>query len=188
MNKDIIIIDGFYNNPEQVYSYALGLDYSIKGNYPGMRSEPEPPEQSNIMRDYFGTLLGARVTSWPREYNSAYQLTLETDTTWIHHDATEYAAVVYLTPNAPIDSGTAFYRLKETQVDRWNVNDPSTDYNDKSNLLENPELWDRTATVGNVFNRCVLFRGELYHRSDRPGFGTSVADGRITQTFFFGLG
>lgn len=186
MNKDIIVIEGFYNNPEQVREYALGLDYHIKGNYPGLRSEPESEQQSSSMRDYFGSLLGTRITTWPREYNTSYQLTVETDTTWIHHDDTEYAAVVYLTPNAPIDAGTAFYRLRDTGIDRWDQNDPDTDYNSNNDLLNNLNEWERTATVGNVFNRCVLFRGSLYHRSDVPGFGTSVADGRITQTFFFG--
>lgn len=184
MSKDIIIVDGFYNNPDGVRSHILNLDYPIKGNYPGLRSGPEPDKQSQAMRNYFGTIMGTPITFWPSVYNTAYQLTVDSDVSWIHHDDTEWAAVVYLTPDAPLDAGTTFYRLKSTGVDRWDRDNPDTDYN-TSNYLTDESLWERTATVGNVFNRAVIFRGELYHRSDRPGFGTDVNTGRITQTFFF---
>jgi hypothetical protein len=39
--------------------------------------------------------------------------------------------------------------------------------------------------MGNVYNRLILYRGTLYHRSMIPGFGDSVETGRLTQVFFF---
>jgi hypothetical protein len=38
--------------------------------------------------------------------------------------------------------------------------------------------------VGNIYNRCVLFRGKRSHISDRY-FGDSLETGRLFQTFFF---
>ena len=45
--------------------------------------------------------------------------------------------------------------------------------------------WDQIAFVGNVYNRLVVYRGFLYHRSVLPGFGTDKNTGRLFQTFFF---
>jgi hypothetical protein len=39
--------------------------------------------------------------------------------------------------------------------------------------------------VANIYNRMVLYRGSLYHRSVLPGFGHDKYTGRLFQTFFF---
>ena len=44
--------------------------------------------------------------------------------------------------------------------------------------------WDMTAMVGNVYNRLVLYRGDLFH-SSLDYFGNDKHDGRLFQTFFF---
>ncbi len=44
--------------------------------------------------------------------------------------------------------------------------------------------WDMTAMVGNVYNRLVLYRGDLFH-SSLDYFGEGLEDGRLFQTFFF---
>ena len=41
-----------------------------------------------------------------------------------------------------------------------------------------------TAMVGNVYNRLVLYRGDMFHRS-LEYFGNDKNDGRLFQTFFF---
>jgi hypothetical protein len=41
-----------------------------------------------------------------------------------------------------------------------------------------------TAMVGNVYNRLVLYRGDLFH-SSLDYFGEGLNDGRLFQTFFF---
>ena len=65
----------------------------------------------------------------------------------------------YLTPNPPLDSGTAIYENEES---------------------------DMNIGVGNVYNRLVAYRGKvLYHRSILPGFGNTLETSRLTQTFFF---
>ena len=63
------------------------------------------------------------------------------------------------------------------------VNDSETDFN-YSQETSDLTKWDRILTIGNVFNRLVLYRGAYYHRSDVGGFGKDKYDGRLFQTFF----
>ena len=44
--------------------------------------------------------------------------------------------------------------------------------------------WDMTGMVGNVYNRLVMYRGDLFH-SSLDYFGTNKNNGRLFQTFFF---
>jgi len=47
-------------------------------------------------------------------YNGAFQYTTSRDRTWIHNDGwNNWAGVLYLTPNAPVNSGTGIYRFKD---------------------------------------------------------------------------
>jgi hypothetical protein len=41
-----------------------------------------------------------------------------------------------------------------------------------------------TAKVGNIYNRLVLYRGDMFH-SSLDYFGKDLKDGRLFQTFFF---
>ena len=37
--SNLIVIDNFYKNPEKVREFALNEEYSISGNYPGIRTK-----------------------------------------------------------------------------------------------------------------------------------------------------
>ena len=37
---DLIIIDNFYSNVDEVRSFALEQDFNVDGNYPGHRTKP----------------------------------------------------------------------------------------------------------------------------------------------------
>ena len=41
-----MIFDDFYNNVDQVREYALGLDFNVQGNYPGLRTKPEETKKA----------------------------------------------------------------------------------------------------------------------------------------------
>lgn len=182
MRKNIIVVDDFYNNPKQVRSFALDQDFYIKGNYPGKRTEaPTTEKLARSLMNTFSSLIGERLKPWDLEnleYNGAYQITLEDDETWIHTDGTRWACIVYLTPDAPLSSGTAFYRIPQENLycreDRKGK--------DHNNL---DPRWIKADVIANVFNRAVIYRGDMYHRSDLPGFGNTLYTGRLFQTFFF---
>ena len=66
-----------------------------------------------------------------------------------------------MTPNAPQESGTGIYT------------EPTTG---------EFELQD---AIANVYNRLILYRGDMLHSSLLSGFGNTPETGRLTQVFFF---
>jgi hypothetical protein len=190
--QNLLIIDNFYNDVEQVREMALKQDFCVRGNYPGQRTVPMTNDSvkqllANAIRPMAGEII-----YWPTEensYNGAFQYTTQRDRSWIHADhTTTWAAVCYLTPNAPITGGTGLFRHKETGLfsaprlangkmdDIW----MKDIYKDSQDMTK----WDLVDFVGNKFNRLVMYRGDLFHTS-MDYFGRDIYDGRLFQTFFF---
>ena len=48
----------------------------------------------------------------------------------------------------------------------------------------NYEKWELMDSVGNKFNRCILFKGKRSHQSGEY-FGDDKETGRLFQTYFF---
>jgi hypothetical protein len=177
MNLELLVIDNFYENPDIVRNYALSQDFSVKGNYPGARTNPYLPDDVKSCIEYWMAFAGP-VTHWFEDqgYTGAFQLATAQDRTWIHADHHNmWAGVCYLTPDAPYTGGTAFYRHKETgEFRRSNKDHEGYDYT----------KWDQFDRVGNKYNRLIIYRGDLYHAS-LDYFGNSNETGRLFQTFFF---
>ena len=185
MIDGLFVFENFYNNPDEVRNHALSLEMSVQGNYPGSRTESLEKNQRENLKNFFEKHIIRRpITYWPSEYNTAYQYTTAQDTTWIHHDDTTWAGVLYLTPNAPVESGTGIYRHKESGICLWDRFNDKTDYNSHEDSYDLSK-WDCILSIGNVYNRLVVYQGAYYHRSILPGFGTNKNNGRLFQTFFF---
>lgn len=114
--------------------------------------------------------------------NGSFQYIVEGTKTWVHADSeNEYAAVIYLTPDAPKDSGTGFYKLKGTDI-KFKSEDHKIDVTD--HLNEND--WEMHHYIENVYNRCIIYDAKYYHQATRY-FGKTLNDSRLTQVFFFNL-
>jgi len=191
----LIVIDNFYNNPLETRNYILKQEFSVKGNFPGQRTISYATEHlKDIIQKYVEPFAG-KITEFPcpnkndfktndleeEIYNGSFQYTTSRDRSWIHTDKwNNWAGVLFMTPDAPLSSGTAFYRFNDgatcesecnnkNEVDRW-----SQDFT----------KWELVDTVGNVFNRLVLFNAHRYHMS-MDYFGDTKENGRLFQTFFF---
>jgi hypothetical protein len=72
---------------------------------------------------------------------------------------TEWSAVVYMTPDAPYDAGTNTYIHKELKIEKDSEGTPEQiqKLNDDS---RNYNKWYLVDSVGNKFNRCILFKGK----------------------------
>jgi hypothetical protein len=188
MRVNTLIIDNFLDDPDYIRSVALKSNFDLTGPFPGQRTGRCDDLYNNEIKNKLEKILSIKITEWIDHVDhdtntitdvdtSCFQLCLKDDNTWIHHDPNEYTGVLYLTPNAPIDSGTGIYRHKETGIYKHSkdcqVDDPYID------------SWEMITFSGNVYNRLVIFRGDLYHRSVVPGFGVDKYTGRLTQTFFF---
>jgi len=185
-SKNIIVVDDFYVNVEGIRKFILTQPFNIKGNYPGYRTKSYATQS---LKKHIENLIDNEIT-WFRtdndsdNYNGAYQYTTKDMKTWMHRDPTDWAGIVYLTPDAPPSSGTAFFRHKETGLESIAKDTPKEiqqKLDDDSNDMSKWEMVDR---VGNKFNRLVLFRGTRSHRS-MDYFGTDKNNGRLFQLFFF---
>lgn len=178
MKLNLVIAEDFYDNPDEVRAFALSQPFDVVGNYPGARTKPF---MNDSMKTTISRLVGPTagpVTNWYEEsgFTGAFQLCTAADRTWIHADSfNTWAGVCYLTPNAPLSGGTSLYRHKATgHHEKIDADYESYDYT----------KWEVVDRIGNVYNRIVLYRGNLFHASV-DYFGSNMQDGRLFQTFFF---
>ena len=192
MEVNVIITDNFYQDPDSVREFALSQEFGTTGNYPGNRTESFLDDDLKFHINRLVSPHAGEVTNWGGEYTGAFQLTTSADRTWIHSDqTTNWAGVCYLTPNAPHTGGTGLFRHKETGY----YKSPTDEYGNLADY-ESPEMlplvndyqdytkWDMVDVVGNVYNRLVLYRGNIFHAS-LDYFGHDMETGRLFQTFFF---
>jgi hypothetical protein len=177
MNLNLMVIDDFYVNPDNVRAYALAQPFDVTGNYPGVRTKPYLP---NDLKDAIQHWMGfaGKITDWFENtgYTGAFQLATAQDRTWIHADHHNmWAGVCYLTTDAPYTGGTGLYRHKATG-----------DYRRVDSYHEGYDYtkWDLFDRIGNRYNRLIIYRGDLFHAS-LDYFGDNVENGRLFQTFFF---
>lgn len=180
----LIVVDSFLNNAEETRAFALTQPFTTTGNYPGKRTRSfanadwipylEKHLPSNERITWFDT--------HPLSYNGAFQMcTADDGTSWIHRDATDWAAVLFLTPSAPVAAGLTLYRHAATGLLH---HDGSRTADLANRDCSDQSKWEVAAAVGNVFNRLVLFRGHQFHKSSQY-FGLSPAEGRLFQVLFF---
>jgi hypothetical protein len=184
-----ICLDDFYNNPDEVREFALNLEFGVRGNYPGQRTEPVFNQSVfDIIQSTVEPVAG-KITMWETEYTGSFQYTTQRDRSWIHADqTTNWAGVCYLTPNAPLSGGTGLFKHKATGLVRApKLEDGSLDQLLMDRIYEDAQdmtKWELTQFIGNVYNRLILYRGDLFHTS-LDYFGKNIEDGRLFQTFFF---
>jgi hypothetical protein len=187
----IIVIDNFYENPCEIREFILKQDFLVVGNYPGKRTESYANQQvKNTIQKYIEPY-GGKITIFPTKstndsniYNGSFQYTTSRDRSWIHVDSfNNWAGILYLTPNAPLSSGTNFYEYHDGTRDKTDMinNNNEIEINHCSQDLTK---WKLVDSIGNKFNRLVLFRSDMFHMSG-DYFGDCKENGRLFQVFFF---
>jgi hypothetical protein len=190
----LIVVDNFYSNAMNTRNFILTQDFSVKGNFPGNRTVSYATENlKEIIQKYVEPFCG-KITNFPcpksdnsnasEIYNGAFQYTTSRDRSWIHTDKwNDWAGVLFMTPNAPVTAGTAFYRFKDGSMceedGKFLGNQEEVD-----RCSQDLTKWELVDQVGNVFNRLVLFNAHRYHMS-QDYFGDTKENGRLFQVFFF---
>ena len=191
---NLIIIDNFYNNPYETRNFILTQPFSVIGNFPGKRTISFANTHLKDIIQTYVEPFGGQITDFPipKEdgsdafgiYNGSFQYTTIFDKSWIHIDGfNNWAGVLFLTPDAPIQSGTTFYQYHD-----------GTSCKKDMDILGNKHIidshsqdfskWNKIDTIGNIFNRLILFNSHRFHMSDEY-FGSSKENGRLFQLFFF---
>ena len=181
MNKSFICIDNFYNDPDEVRRVALNAEYSTEGNYPGIRTKPMMTDSmEQIIKDAINL---NQEYNFGKQYCGSFQYTTAFDRSWIHADGTtEWAGVLYLTPNAPPSSGTGFFKFKEGGYTRYTGDKAMDKYIDSCS--QDLTKWEKITEVANVYNRLIIYDATQFHMS-LDYFGTNINNARLFQTFFF---
>lgn len=200
---DTMIIDNFLPFPKQVREWALQQEYmdakqfiekyGQHTDWPGLRTDAVMDLDIDYANVVFGRISGIIQRNNPMsEINikSFFQITREQDgSSWVHQDNdVKYAAILYLNPDVSPSSGTTLYRCND--VSKWTsyMSDQKgyrtlTKINEKEEKDLYEELFTPTDHIGNVFNRLVIYRGDIFHKSSAY-FGNDIRTGRLTQVFF----
>jgi len=172
-----VVVDNFFADPDAVREFALNQEYTVKGNYPGARTESFATDSQKAL---FEKILGKKINYWPNGFNGSFQYTTGDQKSWIHRDMTDYSAIIYLTPDAPLNGGTRVYRHKESGL-TYGTGEDNVLLNKSSG---NEDDWDIIEEVFNIYNRCIIFDGRRSHKSAEY-FGKDINDGRLFMIFFF---
>ena len=190
----IIVIDNFYNNALVTRNYILTQEFLVRGNYPGQRTISYANNHLHDIIQKYVEPFGGKIVQFPipkedksdadKIYNGSFQYTTSRDRSWVHVDGfNNWAGVLYLTPNAPLSSGTGFYQFHDgtmCETDAEMLNSKK----EIDSCSQDMTKWKLVDSVGNVFNRLILFNSKRYHMS-MDYFGTNKENGRLFQVFFF---
>jgi hypothetical protein len=193
-----LVIDNFLPYPNVVRSWALSKDYynseqfsariGSHTSWPGIRTDHVmdlDSDYANAILTQVSNIARRSFSDLPLSIRSYFQICRESDgDSWIHQDNdVDVAALLYMSPNAPPSSGTTLYRCNDYNA--WQ----SLDINamKQINRTEKKDLYDSLFTpvdiIGNVYNRLVMYRGDIFHKSN-DYFGSTKEDSRLTQVFF----
>jgi hypothetical protein len=164
----IVVVDGFYEDPDAIRALALGCDYHTDADwFKGERSTQR--YLFDYVRERFCLLLCHNVEGWlDQPYNGVFQKTTKSDPLVYHADTQRYAGAVYLNPGG--GPGTSFWSRRGNRRDA--TVESASEWTDRSK-------WDPVETVAGLYNRLVLWDAGLIHSAE------CYDDDRLVQLFFF---
>lgn len=199
VGPDLVVVDDFFHDPDQIRAIALAQDYGADLRYyKGLRSR-----QRFLwpwLREAFGRLLGREVTVWTEHAaNGVFQQTGHEDPLVWHHDSQTFAAAVYLTPNSPPSSGTSFWRdrvhgcrrspdhpLEVRRLGSPDAIQAARDVVYAKDSVTHPDTWELIESVAGLYNRLVIWDAKLFHSATSyEDFGDAPDSTRLVQLFFF---
>lgn len=204
-----LCVDNFFDEPDTIREWAntLPKERSVDGSWPGYRTSPLHEIDYEFHVTLFLKVLSAYYdlkyanASWsscrahfqviPKYSEENHS---QNNVGWIHQDdGDELAGLIYLTPNADINSGTSLFGLKKEHENTYlkYANNPHKHamYNGmrieeeeyKKALHHHNDKFVETVRFGNVYNRLVMYGSQEYHRAN--SFVTNSED-RMTLVFF----
>jgi len=181
LSKRAIIVDNFYTDPYAVREFAMNLEFFDDPGYIGRRTRSQHLFPG--IKEAFEDLLQEKITAWEEHgMNGRFQHNWSGEKLVYHCDDQKWAAMIYLTPDAPPQTGTSTYRHRETKVHHNKHPDIMKCFNQKTFLDKTP--YETVDVFGNIFNRLVLFDGGCIHAASEY-FGSCLEDCRLWHMFFF---
>jgi len=207
----IVVVDHFFNDPDEVRNWAIGeCTFEDPDNHGavGYRSESGRKIFDNtkqcIEKIMNGKIVeGTEEGGWDYGTNGCFQWCPAGTPIVYHADSQQYAGAIFLTPDAPSEAGTSFWKHKESGLDwlpqsneeclkyigmPWDEvnNRMFGKYEDKDANYTDGTQWEKTDEVSNKYNRLVIWDARKIH-SASAYFGDSIYNSRLFQLFFFNL-
>ncbi len=189
-NKRVHVVDDFYEDPMAVRQHALEQYYNDDPGYLGLRTRKQ--FFFDGVKEKFEEVLQRKITKW-EDYgmNGRFQSNIAGTKLVYHCDSQSWAAAVYLSPDAPYWTGTSFYAVKNYDAGplgsansiRHNSH-PDLDLAFNQHTFVDRSPYELVDTVGNVFNRLVIWDAGLIHSASEY-CGWDIASSRLFQIFFF---
>ena len=195
------IIENFYENPDAIRTFALSQKYQfrhqikgVKYVFPGCRTKDLSAINKplfdkvnnkiislfhNAEHDYMQWAIATSFQSVSAEYGQGV----------IHTDQnTVFAAVLYLTPDAPLDSGTSLFKPNakfDEEKYRRCLKENDKRFDEGKIIMDTSyhDMFDEIVRVNNVYNTLILYEGRHYHAANHF-FGNTLKDSRLAQVFF----
>lgn len=185
-NKRAFVIDNFYEDPYAVREYALSQEFFDDPGYIGRRTRTQ--HLFDGLKETFESIIGERISEWESyPMNGRFQHNWSGEQLVYHCDQQRWAGMIYLTPDAPPETGTTMYRHRATKIHHnsqinWEDGTGLKVFNQKTFLDKTP--YEPVDVFGNVFNRLVIFDGGCIHAASEY-FGSDINDCRLWHMFFF---
>jgi len=197
----VTVVENFYENPDAIRKFALAQKYKFRHEqtdinyvYPGCRTKDLYALDSSLYEkvckklisvfhihehDHMRWAISSSFQSVSEEYK---QGVIHTDTNTI------FAGVLYLTPDAPLNSGTSLYKKnvtfdQEKYTQALEQNDENFKANQKVMATDYHSMFDEVVRINNVYNTLIMYEGETFHAANNF-FGTTLKNSRLAQVFF----
>lgn len=197
----VTVVENFYQDPDAVRTFALSQKYKsrkqMKGaNYvfPGCRTKDlsiiNKPLYEKVSQKINALFHNMKYDHMRWAIQTSFQSVSEEFGQGVIHqdDNTVFAAVLYLTPDAPIDSGTSLYKPnnhfnEDAYMKALQENDKRFDQGELIMDTAYHNMFDEVVRVNNLYNTLILYEGDQYHAANRF-FGKTLNDSRLAQVFF----
>ena len=187
--------NNFFKNPNTVLALADSLKYSVTSeSFPGVRTENIATSNNSMCMNFANSFIESLVTQIYKDIVSMtidirfhrYPLYSQTindpfNQGWVHTDHELLAGVCYLNKEiANFSAGTSFYTPKTSCIpniaairEDFNKNLP-VDQNIYANAVtSHNSLFEKTLTIGNMYNRLVTYDSKIFHKPDNFYIGNS---------------
>jgi hypothetical protein len=180
------IVDNFYENPDEIRKFAIEQDYHIGGigrGYIGNRTHKQFLFPG--IKERFEEIMGKKITKF-EDYgmNGRFQYCWAGQPRVYHTDLQQWGGMIYLTPDAPYEAGTALYANKANRARSYRDEGYSSFWaQDRTHL--DPTGFEPVDVAGNVYNRLVIFDAACIHSAMEYFHQEDPSKCRLWQMFFF---
>ena len=180
-----LVVDDFLDDPDYVCNLATNAEYNDPGhtNHPGVASKLKIHEiDQKLFDNILKKILGYY---WDLNYPVNYMVDMEFQRIQsnddgilnkgiIHVDSemAMAAGLIYLNHDAPRDTGTSFYKLKDDsyKINQKELLDPIAKYHAGEHVdgiekicQDHYDMFEETMRVQNQYNRLLFYSGDEWH-------------------------